>query len=203
MHSQQTSAHIFTSLGNPHLLTLIREGAVGVLPSDTIYGLAAIATDPKAVARLYTLKHRERKPGTTIAASTDQIEALGIKPRYIKAVEHFWPGPISIEMPWGQAGGYIHQGTGRSAFRVVADNSLQAFLTKTGALVTSSANMPGQPPANTLEEAIAYFGDTIDFYVDGGDMSGRAPSTLIRIVDDAIEVVRQGAVHIDETGRIT
>ena len=52
--------------------------------------------------------------------------------------------------------------------------------------------MPGEPPANTVTEAKAYFGDTVDFYVDGGNLGGRMPSTLIRIVDDAIEVVRQG-----------
>jgi tRNA A37 threonylcarbamoyladenosine synthetase subunit TsaC/SUA5/YrdC len=62
--------------------------------------------------------------------------------------------------------------------------------------------MPGEPPANTLQEAEKYFGDQVDFYVDGGDLTGHEPSTVIRIVDDAIEVLRPGAVHIDENGRI-
>jgi tRNA A37 threonylcarbamoyladenosine synthetase subunit TsaC/SUA5/YrdC len=62
--------------------------------------------------------------------------------------------------------------------------------------------MPGEPPANTIAEAREYFGDRVDLYQDGGDLSGRAPSTVIRIIDDAIEVLRAGAVKINENGRI-
>jgi tRNA A37 threonylcarbamoyladenosine synthetase subunit TsaC/SUA5/YrdC len=57
-------------------------------------------------------------------------------------------------------------------------------------------------PAATLQEAWNYFEEQVDFYVDGGDLSGRKASTVIRVVDDAIEVLRKGALDIDETGRI-
>jgi tRNA A37 threonylcarbamoyladenosine synthetase subunit TsaC/SUA5/YrdC len=75
------------------------------------------------------------------------------------------------------------------------------LLRDTGPLLTSSANHPGEPVAATIAEAQKYFGDKIDFYADGGDLSGRQSSTIIRIIDDAIEIIRQGAVKIDETGR--
>jgi tRNA A37 threonylcarbamoyladenosine synthetase subunit TsaC/SUA5/YrdC len=58
--------------------------------------------------------------------------------------------------------------------------------------MTTSANRPGEPPANDLKEAQAYFEDAVDFYVDGGDLKGRQPSTIIRMVDDAVEVLRPG-----------
>jgi L-threonylcarbamoyladenylate synthase len=70
-------------------------------------------------------------------------------------------------------------------------------------LVTSSANQPGEPPAETLAAAHRYFGEDVDFYLEGGDLSGRQPSTIIRVIDDAIEVLREGAVKISETGKIT
>jgi L-threonylcarbamoyladenylate synthase len=85
------------------------------------------------------------------------------------------------------------------AVRIPADKPLQKLLHQTGPLLTSSANHPGQPPANDIKAAEKYFGDEVDFYVDGGDLAGREPSTIIRIVDDAIEVLRQGAVKIEET----
>lgn len=182
-------------------ITILQQGGVGVLPTDTVYGLVARAADPEAVAKLYDLKHRERKPGTTIAASIEQLVDLGIKARYLKAVERFWPGAVSIEIPHSVA--YLNQGVGRSAFRVVGDETVRDLLLRTGPLVTSSANQPGEPPANTLAEAEHYFHDSVDFYVDGGDLSDREPSTLIKVVDDAIEIVRIGAVKIDEAGRIT
>ncbi|NBS69965.1 threonylcarbamoyl-AMP synthase, partial [bacterium] len=80
--------------------------------------------------------------------------------------------------------------------RVVADGMLQMFLQKTGPLLTSSANLPGESPANTLEEARAYFRDAVDFYVDGGDLSGRQSSTLIRVVNGKVEVLRQGSIRV-------
>lgn len=190
------------------ILTLIdaapalqQPGAVGVLPTDTLYGLVARATDETAVARLYALKHREHKPGTIIAASVQQLIALGIPARYIKAVEHLWPNPLSVVLPHSIA--YLHQGLGAQPFRIPLDPALQALLEQTGPLQTTSANQPGEPPAETIAVAIQCFGESVDFYVDGGDMSGHKPSTIIRIVDDAIEVVRPGALQITEQGEIT
>ncbi len=180
---------------------LMRPGAIAVIPTDTVYGVVARAADPQAVARLYALKHRDHKPGTIIAASIDQLVELGIPRRYLTAVQQFWPGPVSVETPHDID--YLHQGTGRQALRIPDDPALVALLQQTGPLQTSSANLPGEAPATTVAEAKAYFGDAVDLYVDGGDLSGRLPSTIIHIVDDAIEVIRQGAIHIDEYGRVT
>ncbi len=62
--------------------------------------------------------------------------------------------------------------------------------------MTTSANKPGEPGAVNVAEAQYYFQDRVDFYVDGGDLLGRAPSTIIRVTDDGIEVIREGAVKI-------
>jgi tRNA threonylcarbamoyl adenosine modification protein (Sua5/YciO/YrdC/YwlC family) len=191
---------IFSSLHDPQLLALLKDGAVGVLPSDTVYGLMCRAADEQAVRRLYLLKSRDHKPGTLIAASIEQFVELGIKARYLKPVAQFWPGAVSVETPHHID--YLNMGTGRQGLRIPADPPLQKLLEQTGPLQTTSANMPGEPVANTIAEAQAYFGDTVDFYVDGGDLSGRPPSTIIQIIDDAIEIIREGAVKIDESGRI-
>ena len=177
-------------------------GAVGIMPTDTVYGVVARAADRDAVTRLYWLKHREHKPGTLISADIDQLVRLGFKRRYLVAVERFWPGAVSVVIPCPELE-YLHQGVETLAVRIPADEELLAFLKQTGPLLTSSANQPGEPPANTLAEAKKYFGDAVDFYIDGGDLSGKQPSTIIRMVDDAVEVLRPGAVKIDkETGEI-
>jgi len=193
---------IFTSLQDPEPAALIREGAVGVLPSDTVYGVVCRAANRAAVTRLYAAKHREGKPGTIIAAKLQQLIDIGLRARYLKAVEHFWPNPLSVIIPCGPELAYLHEGQQSLAVRIPADDTVRALLATTGALLTSSANMPGEPPATTLAEAQAYFGETVDFYVDGGTITDRPPSTVIRVVDDAIEVLREGAVAIDENGRI-
>lgn len=171
-------------------------GGVGVLPTDTIYGIVARAADKHAVARLYALKHREHKPGTVIAASVDQLIALGVPEHHLRRVQDLWPNSLSVETPLGPELAYLHQGTGRQGFRVVADEQVRSILEKTGPLVTSSANQPGQEPSNTVDEAYGYFGDQVDFYVDGGDRSNRPPSTIVRVTDKGLEIIRQGAVVI-------
>lgn len=177
---------------------LMTPGAVGVVPTDTVYGLVARAADTHAVERLYALKQRETKPGTLIAANFDQLELLGIKRRYLKAVEQFWPGPVSVVIPCANAElTYLHRGKQSLAIRIPADKKLTELLTKTGPLLTSSANKSGESPAKNVAEARSYFGATVDFYQDGGDLASRQPSTIIRIVDDAVEVLRQGATKID------
>ncbi len=181
---------------------LRHNGALGVLPTDTIYGLVARAADKAAAERLYVVKSRENKPGTIIASSLEQLEELGLKHRYLKAVEQFWPGALSVIIPCADPSlSYLHCGKMSLAVRIPADKELQELLKTTGPLLTSSVNHPGEPSAETVQQAKKYFGGEVDFYIDGGDLSGRQPSTIIRIVDDAIEVLRQGAVKIDETGR--
>jgi L-threonylcarbamoyladenylate synthase len=177
---------------------LQKPSAIGVIPTDTVYGVVARAADLAAVARLYALKRRETKPGTIIAASLDQLELLGLKHRYLKAVEQFWPGAVSVIVPCAEpALAYLHQGTHSLAVRIPDNAELQELLETTGPLLTSSANQPGQPTAVTLKQARDYFDGQVDFYADGGDLSNRQPSTIIRIVDDAIEVIRPGAVTIE------
>ena len=169
-------------------------GSIGVIPTDTVYGLVARAADEAAVQRLFTVKKRDHKPGTIIAASIEQLAELGIKIRYLKAVEQFWPGAVSVQIPYQPD--YLSQDTSSLAVRIPDNPQLVELLKQTGPLMTTSANAPNEPTATTIKAAKTYFGDKIDFYVDGGDLSGRAPSTIIRIVDDAIEVIREGAVKI-------
>lgn len=192
---------LFQDIDDPELVELLRGGAVGVLPTDTVYGLVCRAANEQAVKRLYEVKSREHKPGTIIAAKIQQLVDLGVRARYLKAVEHFWPGPISVIVPADL--GYLNRGVAGLALRIPDNEPLRQLLRQTGPLQTTSANAPGELTAATVDMARAYFGDAVDFYVDGGDLSGRPSSTVIRIVDDAIEVLREGAVKIDENGRMT
>lgn len=173
-------------------------GEIAVIPTDTVYGVVARAADPQAVARLYNLKHREGKPGTLVAASIDQLVDVGIKRHYLTAAEELWPGAVSVVVPCSQKLFYLHQGTDSLAIRIPNDTRLLELLQQTGPLLTSSANQPGEPPATTIIEAKAYFGDKVDRYEDGGFVN-REPSTVIKIVNDTIEVMRLGAVKFDES----
>ncbi len=194
---------IFDKLDDQEIVKNIKNGSIGVIPTDTILGLVCLASDPDSINKLYDFKSREQKPGTVIASSIDQLVKIGFKQRYLKAVEHYWPNPISIVIPCGNELKYIHLGVGSIAVRITSNKNLVKLLDQTGPLLTSSANLPGQPESRNVQEAIKYFGDNVDFYVDQDINSNNRPSTIIRIVDDAVEVLREGQLKIDQSGRIT
>lgn len=172
---------------------LLANGAVGIIPTDTVYGIVASALDPQAIARLFIIKHREHKPGTIIGASLQQFVDLGLRERYITPIAIHWPAPLSVVIPctYGTLG-YLHLGKGSLAVRIPVDDTLRQALEVSGPLMTSSANTPGAPVASTIEEAEAYFGDTVDFYVDGGPITDHKPSTIITVIDDEVVVIREG-----------
>jgi len=190
---------VFSDVTDDKLIALLQLGCIGVIPTDTLYGVVCVASKQESVERLYALKKRENKPGTIIAASIEHLTSLGLKKRYLTAVEQYWSGAVSIVIPTSDSSTeYLSQGASGLAVRVVANKKLVKLLNQTGPLMTSSANQPGESPANTIKEAKVYFGGEVDFYVDGGDLSNNKPSTIIRVVDDAVEVIRPGAVKIDE-----
>jgi len=190
-------ARIFDSITDPMVSRLLQEGKVGVLPTDTVYGIVARAEDKEAVAKLYRSKHREGKPGTVIAANIGQLEALGVAREYLDTVAYLWPNEISVILPADATLDYVVQGKGSLAMRIPRDPALQQLLAQTGPLLTSSANMPGEPTAATIDDAALYFGDTIDFYVDGGTIKD-TPSTIVLLTTDGkLELIRKGVGVVD------
>lgn len=193
----------YLNLFDPQFVRILKQGAVCIIPTDTVYGLVCLASLPKSVKRLYSLKQRDNKPGTIIAASVQQLIDLGVSKRSLRSVEHLWPNPLSVVVPDDGTLDYLDGGLRSLAVRIPSDDNLRKLLQEIGPLLTTSANHPGENTAEDVDTAIGYFHDSVDAYVDGGNLSGKPPSTVIRIVDDAVEVLRQGAVHINEHGHIT
>lgn len=190
---------VCSSLDDPRIPAMIKNGAVGLIPADTVYGLVAKADNKAAVQRLYDLKQRadQGKPGTVVAATIEQLIELGLHEQTLRAFAHLWPNPLSIVVATDPGLGYLDQGLGDLAVRIPNYQQLQELLKQTGPLLTSSANAPGATPATTVDQAQANFGDSVDFYVDGGDLSGHPPSTVAVIRNGKLQVVRPGAATID------
>ncbi len=190
-------ARHFTSLSDPALIALINSGSIGVIPTDTVYGLISKATSEEAITRMYAVKSRARQPGTTIAASIDQLAQLGFLATQLQHAEKYWPNALSVEMSAAHIPDYLSTGQEVMAARIPNRPELVALLHATGPLMTTSANAPKQPTSTTVQMAVNYFGDEIDFYIDGGDLSGRPPSTIIGFdTDGKIIVYREGAVLV-------
>ena len=194
----------FISVTDPELVKMINNGLVGVIPTDTIYGLVGLASSESAISRMYGLKERERQPGTIIASSVQQLEVLGFPQADLQLMTKFWPGPISVVLSANGVANYLKDGLDSLPVRIPDYPELLDLLSQTGPLMTTSANPPSAPSATNIEQAKSYFGESVDFYVDSGDLSGREPSTIIGFDETGeIQIFREGAINSEALQNIS
>jgi len=176
------------------IIKILKDGGVGVLLTDTLYGLVGKALNKKTVAKIYKIKGRnEKKPLIILISTTKSMEQFGIHldTATKNTLENFWPGPVSIILPCSlKKFEYLHRGSKTLAFRLPAKKSLIEIIKKTGPLVAPSANPEGMPPAKNITEARAYFGDRVDFYMAGGRQRIK-PSTIVSMKDGEVKIIRK------------
>lgn len=178
--------------------SVVRSGGLIVLPTDTVYGIGADPRSPHGVERLLHAKGRGRdKPSPVLVTSIEQAESLALEiPKSARTLmERLWPGALTIvldareEIGWdlGETGGTV-------AVRMPDDPFTLHLLETVGSLAVSSANLTGEPPAITCQMAAAGLGERVDLYLDGGSRQGGIPSTIVRVRDSELDVLREGAL---------
>lgn len=175
---------VFSSVNDAEIARILQDGGVGVLRTDTLYGVVACAHDEAAVRRVYELKGRDDdKSPIVLISSIDQIfDELSVE--HTAYVESVWPGPYSVIVPAQKAPVWIRRGNGSVAYRLPDDEDLRSLIKSTGPLIAPSANPQGMQPAMNLRQAKYYFADNVDFYVDGGTVHDSTPSSIIRLDPD-------------------
>lgn len=189
-----------------NIVKIIQAGGVGVLPTDTLYGLVGSAMKKKTVERIYQLRKRNsQKPMVILIGSENDLNLFGISrvcPRSDlgQTLKKVWPGEVSVILPLAKASQkkfwYLHRGVGSLAFRLPKLQWLRDLLKKTGPLVAPSCNFEGEKPAETIGEAKKYFGANVDFYVSAGKRLLGLASTLIAIEKGKVIVKREGKVKM-------
>lgn len=181
-----------------HIQRLLLEGKVGCMPSDTIYGLSCRALDRQAVEKLHQIKGRPYdKPFIILVSDIKMLDLLSISSDQAKIAGKYWPGQLTMICPAEHPAKWLDLGLGTLAVRVPDNEALLKLISNTGPLISTSANPNREKPAETINEARKYFRDQLDFYVDTGRLSAIA-STIVRLNNDKLEVVRPGAVTIKE-----
>ncbi len=182
-------------------MALSQSGLV-VLPTDTVYGIAADAFDPAGVRRLLRAKGRGRKmPTPVLIGSADTLRALAtnLSPETRALAKAFWPGGLTL-ICRQQSSLQWDLGDSRStvALRMPDHPDALELLADNGPLAVSSANLSGHPPATTIDEATTMLTDSVDVYLDGGPTAGPTPSTIVDATDEVLRIVRLGVINVEQ-----
>ena len=185
----------------------LAKGDLVVVPTDTVYGLAADAFNADAVQALLDAKGRGRQsPPPVLIPNVDSLYALAdtVSDTALKLAEKFWPGPLTMifraqaSLQWD-----LGETRGTVALRVPNHKITLALLAESGPLAVSSANLTGQPAANTIDEAQDYFGKKVGVYLDGGTSKSSKPSTILDLTDDGfVKVVRIGVLTVAQIKKV-
>ncbi len=176
----------------------LTSGGVAVLPTDTVYGLAARPTDADAVRAVYRAKGRpEGMHLPVLAASVAQVRALGVAftPDADALAWAWWPGPLTLAFGFDQDAERPTWLAGRDevAVRIPAHEFLRALLRETGVLLVTSANPHGAPTSRTAQDVSESLCAHVAVVVDGGTLTD-VPSTLVNVRGGEAVVEREGAI---------
>lgn len=165
--------------------TTLLSGGIAVLRTDTIYGIVARADDKLACEKVYTVKGRDATKACIVLIANDaQIWDSVSREAFVRASVDLGTEPTSIIVPsGGRTPEWIPHENGTVAFRIPQKPALAKLLLSTGPLIAPSANPAGAAPAETVEQAEVYFGDTVDLYVDGGSAQGMSASHVVRVTE--------------------
>jgi L-threonylcarbamoyladenylate synthase len=179
-------------------LPVLRRGGVVAIPTDTVYGVAAMPLDARGIDGIYAAKDRpEEKALPMLVASpadAERIAVLSNEARQLCAA--FWPGALTVvaaARPEFRSPALAADGT--VGLRMPAlDLALQVIGAAGGVLAVTSANLSGRPPALSAAAVLEQLDGRIDLVLDGGPSPGGVASTVVRVTSDGFEILRAGAL---------
>ena len=179
-------------------VSALQRGELVVMPTDTVYGIAADAFSPGAVGALLEAKGRGRDmPVPVLVGAWSTLDGLAddVPERTRSVVEAFWPGGLTLvvrsapSLAWD-----LGETRGTVAVRMPLHPVALAVLARTGPLAVSSANRSGLPPAPDAAEAARQLGTAVAVYLDGGATDGGPASTIVDLTGERPRLLRAGAV---------
>ncbi|MBE7191876.1 MAG: threonylcarbamoyl-AMP synthase [Gordonia polyisoprenivorans] len=183
-----------------------KSGRLIVMPTDTLYGIGCDAFDSEAVAELLAAKGRGRDmPVPVLVGSWHTVDGLvlGVSSATRALVEAFWPGGLSLVVQQAPSLAWdLGDTDGTVMLRMPLHPVAIEILREVGPMAVSSANVSGQSPSTTAQEARTQLGDSVSVYLDGGPSPKAQASTIVDLTGRAPRILRQGAVSADDIAAV-
>ncbi len=184
----------------------VQRGQIIVIPTDTVYGIAADAFDPEAVSELLAAKGRGREmPPPVLVSAATTVDALATAiPAYARTlIEEFWPGPLTLVLQQQRSLQWdLGDTRGTVAVRMPDHALAREILERTGPLAVSSANTTGAPAAIDADQAEAMLGEMVEVIVDDGPAAGGEASTIVDATGEQGRILRRGALPLDRLNAV-
>ncbi len=180
---------------------LLREGEVVAFPTDTVYGVGAMAFEPFAVRQIFEIK--QRPADKSLPVFIYQIDDLNLVARDVpdaawRFLQHFWPGALTVVLPKNSAVPDIVTGGQETIAVRIPDHpaSLELVIKAGRPLAVTSANLSGQPTPDTAPDVAQQLGENLPLVLDGGPSSGGQPSTIVDLSSSPPRILRQGPLSV-------
>jgi L-threonylcarbamoyladenylate synthase len=184
---------------------VLAAGGIGIIPTDTVYGIAALVRNAEAVCRVGRIKDRppdKPLPVQVASAREANLLALADSPAAAALIERFWPGGLTIVMERRPGFDLPFQDPLTIGLRIPASRFCLELIARSGCLVVPSANRSGMPPPARPEEISAQVLESVDFVVEAGACPGGIESSVVDITT-GVRVIREGAISCSEIMRVT
>jgi L-threonylcarbamoyladenylate synthase len=180
-----------------HAIETLQSGGLVAFPTDTVYGLGAIAFNAKAVDSIYAAKDRPvEKAIPVLIGDVDDLEKVSAEVPEIalKLAARFWPGPLTLVVPKHPDLPEAVSASSTVGVRIPDHPAARTLLRMAGPMAVTSANLSGQPSPSTAQEVIAQLGSRIAFVLDGGITPGGVPSTVVNCIGPEPKILRAGPI---------
>jgi L-threonylcarbamoyladenylate synthase len=184
----------------------VKRGEAIILPTDTVYGVGCDAFNAPAVAAMLAAKGRGRQAPSPVLVSSAAVArelAADLSPKALSLMAAYWPGPLTLvvkgrpDLTWD-----LGDTNGTVALRVPNHPAALALLARSGPLAVTSANLTGEAPSTTADDAERALGGSVAVILDGGPSPLGEASTIIDVTGERPSVIRFGAIGRTQLERV-
>lgn len=186
---------------------IIRDGGIVIFPTETVYGIGTNGLDEKAIKKIYEVKQRSfNKPISLLVNNIEMVNkiAKNISKLEYKIMESFFPGPLTIILEKRDIiPNILTANTNTVGIRMPSGKIAKKLIEYAGVpIATPSANISGRPSGTNIKDIQKDFEGKVDYFIDNGESKLGVPSTIVKVINDEVHILREGSISKKQINRI-
>ena len=182
---------------------IIKEGGIVIFPTETVYGIGTNGLNKEAIKKLYEVKQRPlNKPISLLVSNIEMVNqvAKNISKLEYKIMQNFFPGPLTIILEKKDiVPDILTANTNTVGIRMPSGEIARKLIEYAGVpIATPSANISGKPSGTNIKDIQKDFDGKVDCFIDNGESKLGIPSTIIRVINDEVHILRQGSISMEQ-----